>query len=452
MKIKFLGAAGTVTGSKYLLTTNSNKKYLIDCGLFQGLKELRKRNWSSFDLDTDEISAVLLTHAHIDHTGFTPRLINMGFNGHIYCSRGTYELSKILLPDSGYLQEEEARFANKKGYSKHRPALPLYTREDAENALNFFKPVAFHQRIKLDNNSFVTFYKAGHILGASSILIESDGRKIIFSGDVGRFNDLIMLPPEPLVDADYLVIESTYGDREHPKEDVQKLLADIINETIKKNGVILVPAFAVGRAQHILYLISKLKAAKKIPDIDVYLDSPMAINATELYCAYHAEHKLSADDCSAMCGSAKLTKTSEESKSINKSPGSKLIISASGMASGGRILHHLSHYLSHKENAVVIVGFQAAGTRGRAMLDGAERVKIFGDEYEIKARIEYLSSLSAHADSNELIKWLRNSPIKNPKVFVTHGESSSAETFKSKIEETFSWQVHVPEDREEIDL
>lgn len=451
MKIKFLGAAGTVTGSKYLLTTNK-RKYLVDCGLFQGLKELRLRNWHEESLVPEEISAIFLTHAHIDHSGYIPRLIKNGFTGQIYCSQGTFDLVKILLPDSGHLQEEEAFYANKKGYSDHKPALPLYTREEAEIALNYFTPVEFHKAIKINGDVQVTFSRAGHILGASCILLEAAGRRVAFSGDVGRYNDLIMRPPEPMPDADYLVLESTYGDRDHVDEDLFERMATIINNAVNDDGVIVIPSFAVGRAQQILHIIYELKTKKKIPDIRTYLDSPMAINATDLYCKYHDEHRLSEKSCEDMFSAAIITRTPEESRDINETPGPKIIISASGMASGGRILHHLAHYITDPKNVIIIVGFQAAGTRGRALLEGASQIKIFGNYYNVVAKIENVSGLSAHADSRELIRWLNESPIKHPRVFITHGEQSSAEIFAEKLKDTFHWQVQVPKDGDEYDL
>jgi metallo-beta-lactamase family protein len=447
MKIKFLGAAGTVTGSKYLLSTNT-RNYLIDCGLFQGLKDLRQKNWNNFELSPSEIDAVILTHAHIDHTGYIPKLVSLGFKGPIYCSYGTFELSKILLLDSGYLQEEEARYANAKGYSKHKPALPLYTREDAKESLAYFKPINFHQPTKLFDNDKITLSRAGHILGASCVLLEAASRKIVFSGDVGRYNDLIMRSPEPLPDADYLIIESTYGDRDHEDEDLSKRFANIINAAEKNNGVILIPAFAVGRAQHILHLIHELKRLKKISDINTYLDSPMAINATDLYCDYHNEHRLTDLACQQMFSGAIIAKTPEESKAINSVRGSKIIISASGMLSGGRVLHHLAHYISDPNNVIVIVGFQAIGTRGRALLDGVPQLKMFGEYFRVEAKIEYISGLSAHADRNELIRWLKESPIKHPKVFVTHGEPKASQAFADLLREVFHWQVLIPSHNE----
>jgi metallo-beta-lactamase family protein len=451
MKIKFLGAAGTVTGSKYLITTK-DRNYLVDCGLFQGLKDLRKRNWRSLDIEPAEISAVFLTHAHVDHSGYLPRLVAMGFSGPVYCSKGTFDLAKILLPDSGYLQEEEARYANAKGYSKHKPALPLYTRDQAEESLNFFQAVDFQKSFKVFNDLEVSFTRAGHILGASCISLKAQGKRIIFSGDVGRYQDPIMFPPEPLPDADYLVIESTYGDRLHEDVDLMGRMAEVINDAASKNGAIVIPAFAVGRAQLILHIIRKLKDQKKIPDIKTYLDSPMAINATELYCEYHDEHRLTEEESFEMCDVAALTRTTEQSKAINDKPGLKIIISASGMISGGRILHHVAHYITDERNTIVLVGYQAVGTRGRDLQEGVTQIKIFGENYNVRAKIESISSLSAHGDYNDLIHWLNESKIDHPKVFVTHGEPDAALAFSKRLIDTFKWDVEVPKDGAEYDL
>ncbi len=447
MDIQFLGAAGTVTGSKYLLTIGK-KYYLVDCGLFQGLKELRDRNWRKFETPPEEIEAIFVTHAHIDHTGYIPRLVKLGFKGPVYCSSGTYDLAKILLPDSGHLQEEEAYYANKKGYSRHKPALPLYTREEAEDSLALFKPVEFHKPIKVNSEVTVTFNRAGHILGASCILLEAHNEKFAFTGDVGRMHDIIMKAPEPLFDADHLVIESTYGDREHPQEDVAERLAEIINATVAGGGVVVIPAFAVGRAQHILYLLHKLKTAGRIKSLDTYLDSPMAINATELYCQHINDHRLSQNECAEALGDAIFTRTPEQSKAINETEGPKIIISASGMATGGRILHHLKHYVSDARNTVILVGYQAAGTRGRDLQEGAKTIKMFGETFNVGARIETVEGLSAHADRDDLIKWLTNSPINHPHVYVTHGERESAQSFAKLLRDTFQWQVDVPNDGE----
>jgi metallo-beta-lactamase family protein len=450
MQLKFLGAAGTVSGSKYLLTTHK-RKYLIDCGLFQGLKSLTQKNWQE-DPNLPDVDAVIITHAHIDHSGYIPRLIKNGFSGPIYCSPGTFELLKILLPDSGHLQEEEALYVNKKGYSRHKPALPFYTREEAENALNYIEPLSIHERHKLFHDLTVTFYRTGHILGASFLYLEAQNRTIIFSGDVGRLDDTIMMAPESPPNADYIVIESTYGDRIREKEDTFKKMAAIINNAEENKSVVVIPSFAVGRSQHILYLIYQLKKAQAIGDIKTFLDSPMAIDATDLYCQYSEEHRLNKDLAEAVCKTATLSRTVEESKSINDVPGPKIIISSSGMISGGRVLHHVAQYIGDQKNYIVLVGYQAAGTRGRSLLEGAHQIKIFGQYYEVHAHIENLHGLSAHADQQDLIKWLKQSKLKNPKVFVTHGEPQAAITLRQKLKETFQWQVEVPKEGDEFKL
>lgn len=451
MKLKFLGAAGTVTGSKYLLTVG-RRHYLIDCGLFQGAKELRNRNWRDFVVEPKSIRAVFLTHAHVDHTGYIPRLHKMGFNGPVYSSPGTYELANILLPDAGHLQEEEAYYANKKGYSDHKPALPLYTHDEAVESLALFHPADFHRPIVVDKDVTVTFFRAGHILGASYILIEAQGVRVVFSGDVGRSNDIIMRPPEPLVDADYLVLESTYGDRDHAHEDVEEKLAQIINSTADHGGVIVIPAFAVGRAQHILYLVHKLKAEHRIKDIKTFLDSPMAIDATDLYCQYHTEHRLFAEQCKEVFSDAIITRTVEESRAINRVRGPKIIISASGMAVGGRILHHLAQYVSDARNTVVIVGYQAIGTRGRDLLEGVLQIRIFGQYFNVGARIEHVPGLSAHADRTDLIRWLKESSLTKPHLFITHGEREAAHIFAKQLRKEFHWEIDVPDDGQVFEL
>lgn len=451
MKLKFLGATGTVTGSKYLLSTSENT-YLIDCGLFQGLKDLRLRNWQEPEFAPEKIKAIVLTHAHIDHSGYIPKLINLGFSGRIFCSHGTFELAKILLPDSGYLQEEEARFANAHGYSKHKPALPLYTRDDAERALELFHPIDFHVEEKIGNDCRISLSRAGHIVGASCVRVMAASRTIVFSGDVGRYHDLIMHAPEPLQDADYLVLESTYGDRDHETEDPFERLSQIINRVVAQKGVLIIPAFAVGRAQHILHIIQELRAKKKIPTIPTFLDSPMAIDATDLYCKFSKEHRLNDKACALMGQTAILTRAAEASRAIAKTKSPKIIISASGMASGGRVLHHLAEYVNDARNIIAFVGYQAAGTRGRALLDGASQIKMFGEHYPVHAQVEFISSLSAHADRKELLHWLKESGLKHPKVFITHGEPEASAALAKKLRKAFQWTVHVPSTGDEYTL
>lgn len=451
MEITFLGAAGTVTGSKYLVE-NKQYKYLIDCGLFQGLKDLRKRNWQDFPIDPKKIDAIALTHAHIDHSGYVPKIYTMGYKGPIYTTAATKKLLEILLPDSGHLQEEEAFYANKKGFAKHHPALPLYTQADAQEALKLIVPQNFHRPFSLKGGETITFYRTGHILGAAFIILKTKDVTIGFSGDVGRYDDIIMSPPENLPPVDYLVVESTYGDRKHEDEDVFLALEKIIKKTIKQQGTVLIPSFAVGRAQLMLYIVNKLKAEKRIENIPIYLDSPMALDATELYCQFSNEHKLNIDLCTMMNKDVHFINSVEESKAIKGKSGPKIIISASGMLSGGRVVHHLSHIIDDSKNTVVLVGFQAAGTRGRALKEGIKELKMFGEYYNVKADIQYISSLSAHADYTDIIRWLRQSQIKPKKVFITHGELSSSEALCIRLQDTFKWQVTVPKDGQKIIL
>lgn len=451
MNIQFIGATGTVTGSKYLLTT-SFQNILVDCGLFQGLKQLRLRNWNPLPFKPSEIKSVLLTHAHIDHSGYIPLLVKNGFRGKIHCSHGTAELCKILLPDSGYLQEEDAHFANKKGFSKHKPALPLYTMKDAEESLKYFHPVDFDHEFDLGKDLTFTLFPAGHILGASMIKVRNGNTSILFTGDLGRPHDIIMRPPASVKETDYLVIESTYGDRLHNTRDPKEELAEVINRTAHRGGVIIIPAFAVGRAQAVLYLVYQLKNEKKIPDIPVYLDSPMARDATDLYCSYSAEHRLSSSECVSMCRAAKIVNTPEESKELDFERIPKIIITASGMATGGRVVHHLNAFISDEKNTVLFTGFQAAGTRGEALVHGTDRIKFHGEYHPVRAEIVQQDSLSAHADYQEILKWLENFKQPPKEVFITHGEPIQANSLRLKIQDKFGWNCQVPDYLESVDL
>lgn len=444
MKLGFLGAAGTVTGSKFLLETH-DKKILVDCGLFQGLKELRLRNWDKLPVPPSEIDAVLLTHAHIDHSGYLPLLVKNGFRGKIYTSKATRDLCKIMLPDSGYLQEEDAARANRYRYSKHNPALPLYTEQDAEESLKFFEATDFGETLALDDELSFSLHRAGHILGAAMIRVTHAGRSVLFSGDLGRPHDLVMLPPAQIQQADYLVLESTYGNRSHEKTDPAKAIGSIVQKTIRRGGKIVCPAFAVGRAQNLLYYIYMLKQQKKIPDLPVYLDSPMAINVTELLHRHQSEHRLDPDMCRAMCDMATYTRTQEESKAINENNMPCIIISASGMATGGRVLHHLKHLITHERNTVLLAGYQAAGTRGERLLRGEDTLRIHGSDYPVRAEIKHLRSTSAHADDREMIGWLEGFNAPPRKVFLVHGEPDAAASMKRKITRRFGWPVTIAE-------
>lgn len=444
MRITFLGATKTVTGSKFLLSLGT-KKVLIDCGLFQGVKELRLRNWSKFPIDPKTIDAVVLTHAHIDHSGYLPLLVKNGFLGKIYCSTATKELCSILLPDSGFLQEEEAKFANKYGYTKHKPALPLYTREDAEKSLEQFRDLDFRKKLKVDEETYLSLAPAGHILGASFIQFTHYNTSILFSGDLGRPNDPIMHAPSVIQAADYIVLESTYGNRLHKKIDPIDELADIINKTINRGGSVIIPAFAVGRAQHLLYCMYELKKANRIPNIPVYLDSPMAKDATEIFRKNPDLHRLSPELSHRVCEVATYINSREESKALDLEKTPKVIISASGMLEGGRVLHHFKIAAPDERNTVVFAGYQACGTRGADLINGKQEVKVFGESIEVKAEIKVLSNMSAHADYEEIIKWLSNFNRRPRKIFITHGEPEAALSLKEKIESTFDWPCVIPD-------
>lgn len=451
MKLTFLGAAGTVTGSKYLIEP-AGQPYLVDCGLFQGLKELRLRNWDRPPLNPSSLRAVLLTHAHIDHSGYLPLLVKNGFRGPIYCSSSTADLCGILLPDAGHLQEKDAEFANRHGFSKHKPALPLYTEEDARDALKLLKRVPFDVEQSLGDDLHVVLRRAGHILGAASVQVKAEGKTIVFSGDIGRYGDPIMPDPEPIGSADYLLIESTYGDRIHSQADPQKALGEVITRTVQRGGTVVIPAFAVGRAQSLMYYLQQLKESGHLRDVPVYLDSPMAVDASDVFGRNLNDHRLQETECRKVCNVAKYVRTTEESKALTASPIPKIIISASGMATGGRVLHHLKRYAADARNTILFAGFQAAGTRGAAMIAGVESTKIHGQQIPVRAEVQNLSMLSAHADSNELIRWLRGFARAPGVTFVTHGENHSAEALRQRIERELGWHCRVPRHLEALEL
>jgi metallo-beta-lactamase family protein len=444
MKLTFLGATNTVTGSKFLLTIGS-KRILIDCGLFQGLKELRVRNWTKFPIEPKTIDAVVLTHAHIDHSGYLPLLIKNGFKGKVYCSQATKDLCAVLLPDSGYLQEEEAKFLNKHGMSKHKPALPLYTKEDAVNALPHLYPIPFRKLYKLDEGTFISLIPAGHILGATFVQFKHYDTTVLFSGDLGRPEDIIMYAPAIVQAADYLVIESTYGNRLHNKIDPLDELEVIIKRTVKRDGTIVIPAFAVGRAQHILYLMYLLRKQNRIPHVPIYLDSPMAKDATALFVKYSDLHRLDPALSKEVGEIAQIVGTKEESQALDLVTTPKIIISASGMLEGGRVLHHIKTFAPDERSTIVFAGYQAAGTRGADMINGKPEIKIFGQTVPVKAEVKVLSNMSAHADYNEILDWLGHFNHHPRKVFITHGEPEAASALKEKIQARYKWQCVVPD-------
>jgi len=444
VEISFLGGTGTVTGSKYLFD-DGEAAILIDCGLFQGVKQLRLRNWEPLPLEPRRISSVVLTHAHIDHSGYLPLLVKNGFAGRVFCSKATKDLCRILLPDSAHLHEEEARYANKRGFSKHKPALPLYTVEDATRALEHLEAIDFDQPIKLNARSTARLLPAGHMLGAAMIMIESAGKRMLFSGDLGRPNDPIMHPPVNVERADVLVLESTYGNRRHSATNPELELALHLDRALSRGGVVIIPAFAVGRVQTLLHLIARLKAKSMIPNAPVYLNSPMAIDATRIYHTYRSEHRLSVEECTAACQVAQFVNSVEASKELNEKEGPMMIISASGMATGGRVLHHLKAFASDPKNMILFSGFQAAGTRGAAIVGGADAVKIHGEYIPVRAEVANLEGLSGHADYSEILDWLKGFDRAPRKVFITHGEAAAADALRLHIEESLGWPVCVPD-------
>lgn len=450
-RITFLGGAGTVTGSKYLIEV-SGRRILVDCGLFQGLKQLRLRNWERLPVDPASIDAVVLTHAHLDHSGYVPLLVKNGFKGAIISTEATADLCKILLPDSGHLQEMDAEFANRYGFSKHKPALPLYTEHDARRSLERFRPVSFLKSIDVVSGVKTTFLPAGHILGASIVSLALADGTIVFSGDLGRTNDPTMIDPTPVDHADYLVVESTYGDRLHDKTDPADMLAAAVNRAVQRGGSVLIPTFAVGRVQTILYHLYRLKQEKRIPQVPIFLDSPMAINAADLMCKYPKWHRLSEDLCREVCDTARYVNEAEESKRLDRDSVPKIILSASGMLTGGRVLHHLKVYGPDPRSTIVLVGFQAPGTRGAAIAAGAQQVKVHGGYVPILADVVNIGSMSAHADREEILAWLGRFRAAPREAFVTHGEPVAADALRLAIEERLKWPVRVPAYRDTFEF
>lgn len=451
LHVSFLGATQTVTGSRNLLR-HDGRQVLVDCGLFQGYKHLRLKNWLRPPFEPAGIDAVLLTHAHIDHSGYLPLLVKNGFKGRIYATPATIGLCHILLPDSGHLQEEQAEFANRHGFSKHRPALPLYTEQDARACLRRFTPVKFEEVFEPSAGMSCELHRAGHLLGAASVRVSAAGTSILFSGDVGRPNDPLMRAPAPPAASDYLVVESTYGDRIHADLDPQAQLGDAIRRAAARNGVVVVPTFAVGRAQLLLLFIARLKAAGQIPDVPVYLDSPMAIDATQLLLQFSTEHRLDTAELDAMHRLCRLVRTADESRALDRLREPAIILAASGMATGGRVVHHLKVFAPDARNVILFAGFQAGGTRGASLVAGAQAIRIHGEMFPVRAEVAQLSSASAHADANELLQWLRQAPSRPRHVFVTHGESAASDALRQRIQAELGWEVSVPEYRDETRL
>ena len=445
VNITFLGGANTVTGSKFLVRHDGHC-LLVDCGLFQGYKQLRLRNWTPLPIAPDAVDAVVLTHAHLDHSGYIPLLVKQGFTGKVYATSGTQDLCKILLPDSGHIQEEDAAFANRHGFSKHTPALPLYTRQDALDCLPHIKAVEMGKTFQPIPGWRLTFSSAGHILGAASALLEVADRRILFSGDLGRPDDSIMLAPQPPPAADTVLIESTYGDRQHPVENLMSELGTALHKLAARGGVAVVPVFAVGRAQAVLHAIAQLKANGKVPHaLPVFLDSPMAVHTTHLFEHHIGEHRLSPHDAHALAKGATMVNSTDESKALAARHGPMVILSASGMATGGRVLHHLEHRLGNHRNMVILTGYQAPGTRGATLASGAKTVRIHGRDIEVNAEVVQLQSASAHADAGQLLHWLRDMPNRPDQVYVVHGDLAAADALRARIEHELGWRALVPE-------
>ncbi len=438
-----LGGAGTVTGSKHLLT-HGDTRLLVDCGLFQGLKNLRELNWQRLPVNAGDIDAVVLTHAHLDHCGYLPRLMLDGFSGRIHSTPATRDVAELILRDSAFLQEKDAELANRKGFSKHKPALPLYCVADAERTLKLFKPAPLHQEVDLPGDARLLLRRAGHILGAATAQIDIGGRRVVFSGDLGRYDDPVMLDPEDVPEADYVVIESTYGNRHHDPADPLDALEEVIKRTAQRGGTVVIPAFAVGRAQSLIHSLWQLRRSGRLHNLPVYLDSPMATSASELLHRYPKDHRLSAQEYEAACDSVTYVRDVEESKALSANRYPKVIISASGMATGGRVLHHIAAFAPDHRNTLLFSGYQAAGTRGRKLLEGARETKVYGQWLPVNAEIAELPMMSAHADSDELMRWLSGFRRAPRKVFIVHGEADASEALRERIQRELGWSACVP--------
>jgi metallo-beta-lactamase family protein len=448
--LRFLGATDTVTGSRYLVEA-AGRRVLVDCGLFQGYKLLRDRNRLPFPVPPESIDAVLLTHAHLDHSGYIPALVRDGFTGPVYATPGTAELCGLLLPDSGHLLEEEAFYAKKRKSSRHENPTPLYTADDAARALESFRIRDFDQELDLGPNLRAMFIPAGHILGASQVRVDAGQTRVHFTGDLGRADDRLMNPPRPLDAVDVLVSESTYGDRRHSDVDPEDQLGEVIRRVAGRGGVVMIPAFAVGRSESVLLHLSRLRAAGKIPHVPIYLNSPMAVDASEIYRRHSEEHRISAEEFTSMYRLATLVHTVDESKLLNLRGGPMIIISASGMLTGGRILHHVAAYGSDRRNAIILTGYQAGGTRGAALLRGDDSLRIYGRDIPIKAEVVALEGMSAHADSDGIIEWMRAAPRPPAMTYLTHGELAASDALRLRIKHELGWDVRVPEHLETID-
>ena len=454
--LTFLGAAGTVTGSKYLIDTGSHR-VLVDCGLFQGLKELRLRNWQPLPVAASAVDAVILTHAHLDHCGYLPRLVAQGFSGRVFCTPGTRDLCSLVLPDSAHIQEEDARDANRHQYSKHHPALPLYTSDDAERALTRLQPVGYNRPVPVVPGVEVEFINAGHLLGSAFARVRLGDRTVLFGGDLGRYGRPVLPDPTPVEQADVLLVESTYGDREHEPDDRGARLAEIITSVVARGGKLVIPAFAIGRVEEVIYWLKRLEGEHRIPSLPVYVDSPMAAKALQFY-AQHAdeldpEMRPEARRVSAFCTSRMTTVSSaQQSRDLVASHQTAIVIASSGMATGGRVLYHLQAALPNPQNTILFVGFQAAGTRGRALLEGAQSVRIKGREVGVAARIEQVNSMSAHADASEVLRWLSGFASPPSITDLVHGEPGALVALEARIASDRQWPTHIATYQERVTL
>jgi metallo-beta-lactamase family protein len=451
VSIQFLGSAGTVTGSKHLVKTPEGE-FMVDCGLFQGLKALRLRNWEPLPVDFGRMHSILLTHAHLDHCGYLPLIVKQGFRGSIYCTAPTRDLAEIILRDSARIQEEDAAYTNKKGFGKHQPAVPLYTEDDVEKALPLFVVIEEGKRIALSPNVQATFEKNGHILGSAFIDVLCYGKRILFSGDLGRPSSILLAAPTDPPPADYVIMESTYGDRCHPSSNLLDELAEVVVDTIQRKGNLLIPSFAVGRAQELMHLLTVLKKANRIPGVPVYLDSPMGASATAVLKAHASWHKLSPTECDAMFENVTIISDFSDTLKVAETSGSKIIIAASGMLTGGRVLFYLEKYIENSRNTILLTGFQSEGTRGRSLVEGAHELKMHGAYYKVRAKVHSLSSISGHADQSEMLAWLGKVGGQPAMTFLVHGENAPRDAFRVKLETTLNWNVATPGWLDEIEL
>ena len=439
MRIRFLGGAGTVTGSRTLVTSGETQ-VLVDCGLFQGFKVLRERNWARLEADPGRLRAVLLTHGHLDHSGWVPRLVKQGFAGPVYCTDATAELLGILWRDAGRIQEEDAEYANRKGFARHEPALPLYTEEDAENALERIVPVSWATPLEVGPLR-ASFHRVGHILGAACVRIEDDSTSVLFSGDLGRDADLLMRAPAAPPAAEFAVLESTYGSRSHSDLDVLAQLSEVVRRTVERRGALLIPSFAVGRAQGVLWALHVLQERGEIPDVPLLLDSPMATNTTELYLRHAKELRVPPAELDRLCDDVRFVRTTDESKALNFERPPYVLVSASGMLTGGRVLHHLARLAGDRRSTVLFVGYQAPGTRGDRLVRGAETVRLHGRDMDVRCEVAQIDGFSAHADADELLAWIARMPQVPRRVWLNHGEPEGADALRMRVRDELGWDA-----------